>query len=239
MSNTLNNRAVVTLTVAVVVAGVCVRLGVWQTSRLSQRRTHNATLLSRLSAPIVSTGTLGADTAAGHFRRTSVSGVFLHDRELAWGPRMNDGSPGVHLLTPMRTSDGDLVVVDRGWVYSPDARTVDFTRWREGDSSSVTGYLETWSQPCAGPAAGCADSGARALRRLDQATVERLVGARVAPFLLMQTSDSAYKPDSVPVRATIPILDEGPHRGYAFQWFGFAIVSLVGGVALARRERSG
>ena len=227
------------MTVAIVVAGICVRLGVWQTSRLSQRRAHNATLLSRLSAPLLPAAALGADTASGHYRRVSASGAFDHDHEVAWGPRMNDGSPGVHLLTPMKTADGALVVVDRGWVYSPDAKTVDFARWRERDSASVTGYAETWSQPCTVPSGLCGDSIGRHLTRLDQRSVERLVGARVAPFIVVQTSDSALRVDSVPARSKEPILDEGPHRGYAFQWFGFAIISLVGGVALVRRDRSG
>ena len=220
------------------VAGVCTRLGIWQTSRLSQRRAHNALLLSRLSEPPVSPLALGADTAAGHYRRVVVTGRYDHSRDVAWGPRMFDGSPGVHLLTPMRVDGTDaLVMVDRGWVYSPDAKSVQFPRWAERDTATVAGYAETWSQSC--DAASCGDVAARELRRLDQPTVERLVGARVLPFVVMQTSDSAARADSVPARAREPVLDEGPHRGYAFQWFAFAIIALVGGVALARRDRTG
>jgi cytochrome oxidase assembly protein ShyY1 len=39
------------------------------------------------------------------------------------------------------------------------------------------------------------------------------------------------------VRLTIPALDEGPHQSYAIQWFSFALVAVVGGVALSRRPR--
>ena len=110
------------------------------------------------------------------------------------------------------------------------------------DTLRVQGYVEGWVHPCApgvtgGPPPRCADSATRVFYKLDRAVAERLVGLPLAPFVVMQTSDSALRADSVPVRVETPLLDEGPHRGYAFQWFGFALISLVGGVALARRER--
>jgi cytochrome oxidase assembly protein ShyY1 len=41
------------------------------------------------------------------------------------------------------------------------------------------------------------------------------------------TGDSTSAADRV-ARLTAPPLDEGPHLNYAFQWFGFALVTLVG-----------
>jgi cytochrome oxidase assembly protein ShyY1 len=35
----------------------------------------------------------------------------------------------------------------------------------------------------------------------------------------------------------MPALDEGPHRGYAIQWFAFAVIALVGAGAVVVRER--
>jgi surfeit locus 1 family protein len=226
------------------VAAVCVRLGVWQTSRLSQRLAYNAVLGARLSDRTIPLGETSSDTAAGHYRRVHATGALRYDREIAWAPRMRRGSPGVNLLTPMRVAGSDTaVVVNRGWVYSADAKSVDFSRWREADSASVGGYTETWSQDCAvvsGAAlpALCGDSATRLLRRLDRRAAERLLGVPVAPYIIMQTSDSTLHADSVPARVEEPILDEGPHRGYAFQWFGFATVAVVGGIALALSGRS-
>jgi surfeit locus 1 family protein len=72
---------------------------------------------------------------------------------------------------------------------------------------------------------------------LDRAAVQALVGLPVAPYIVVQTSDSGHQADSVPVRLGIPALTEGPHQSYAVQWFSFALVAVVGGVALARRSR--
>jgi cytochrome oxidase assembly protein ShyY1 len=35
------------------------------------------------------------------------------------------------------------------------------------------------------------------------------------------------------------MLDDGPHRSYAVQWFCFAAIALGGAVAVIRREREG
>jgi surfeit locus 1 family protein len=167
-----------------------------------------------------------------------------YDRDVAWAPRMRRGSPGVNFLTPMVLPGSDTVVlVNRGWAYSPDARSVDLPRWRERDTLSVSGYVETWAQDCGATAGAplpalCGDSASRLIRKLDRRAVERIIGLPVAPYIVMQLSDSTLHADSVPARLEPPILDEGPHRGYAFQWFGFATIALVGGIALAVRQRS-
>lgn len=235
-------RAAATVILAVAIAGGCIRLGVWQIDRLFERRAYNALLLERLATPAVPVQDLPADTGAGHYRRVVAAGTFDYSREVAWATRSRRESPGVNLLTPMRIAGSDTVVmIDRGWAYSPDAKTVEFPRWRERDSARVAGYVDTWSEPC-GSAVGqalppiCGNESERVLRRLDRGAIERLVGLPVAPYLVMQVSDSTLHADSVPVRATVPILDEGPHAGYAYQWFAFAVIALAGGIGLARRS---
>ena len=237
-------RTLLPLVVSFGVAAVCIRLGVWQTSRLAQRVAHNQVLTARLAEPAMSLSSLPGDTAAGHYRRVSAHGVLGYSREIVWAPRMRQGSPGVNFFTALTMPGNDTaVLVNRGWAYSADAKTVDFSRWHERDSAQVSGYVETWSQDC-GVVDGvalpvtCGDSAKRLLRRLDRRAAERLLGVPLAPYIVMQTSDSALRADSVPARVEEPILDEGPHRGYAFQWFGFAIVAIVGGIALALSGRS-
>ena len=229
------------LVTAAIVAAVCVRLGVWQVSRLGERQAHNALLLGRMAGARIAAESLPADTGEGHYRLASAHGRADYAREVAWAPRMRQGSPGVNVFTPLRRPGTDTVLlVNRGWAYSPDAKSVTLARWRERDTLAVSGYVETFTQDCGSSApalpAICGDSVTRVLRKLDRRTAERLIGAPVAPYIVMQTSDSALRADSVPARVEAPVLDEGPHRSYALQWFGFAIVSLVGGVALARKR---
>jgi len=125
------------LAVAVVIALVCVRLGVWQIARLHQRRAANAVIEARERAPVLDlTGSESLD--AVQWRRVRASGVYDYARERVWTGRTFQGVPGVVLLTPLRVPGGD-VWVNRGWVPSPDAAQVDQSRWREGDTAIVAG----------------------------------------------------------------------------------------------------
>lgn len=245
-------RVLITIAVPVVLAAVFARLGVWQLRRLDERRTWNRVLEERLRLPPVPVDRLGRDSAIGHYRRVLARGVFVWDREITWAARARQGSPGVNLLTPLRISGTDTVLmVDRGWVYSGNAKDVEHARWREGDSASISGYVETWSQPCpelesadltgrrATQAIGrlvatCGESAGLVMRRLNRSVAEALTGLPVSPFVLIQTSDSALRADSVPARVGTPVLDEGPHRNYAIQWFSFAFIALAGGALFVR-----
>ena len=121
--------------------------------------------------------------------------------------RARNGSPGVNLVTPMRVAGSDtLVLVNRGWVYSPDGASVRVEDWREPDTATVTGYVEPLG---AGRGSGAIVGRPTALRWLERGEVERRVGAPVAPFILVQTEGGAAPADTVPPRHALPQLDEG------------------------------
>ena len=224
----------ITLAIPVVSASVFVRLGFWQLDRLKGRRAFNETVVTRLREEPVAVGALPTDTAFGHYRRAAAAGTLEFDREVLLAGRSHDGSPGVNILTPLHAGMGDTVVlVNRGWAYSPDAATLDASHWRESPSATIDGYAETFVGVDARPQGG---NGHR-VRSLDRAALERAIGLPLAPYILVQTSDTGRHGDSVPVRLKLPALDEGPHRSYALQWFAFAIIAVVGGVALTIRSR--
>ncbi|HEX7546533.1 MAG TPA: SURF1 family cytochrome oxidase biogenesis protein, partial [Gemmatimonadaceae bacterium] len=95
-------RAFLTLALPLAFAALFVRLGVWQLSRLKEKRAFNAILSMRLAAVPEDITALPADTALGHYRRVTASGTMLYDREVVYAGRSREGSPGVHLLTPMK-----------------------------------------------------------------------------------------------------------------------------------------
>ncbi len=219
--------------VTTVFALICARLGVWQLSRLAERQAWNTHLEERLAAAPVEVTLLPPDTAAGHYRRVSARGRFDYTAQVALATRSSQGSPGVHVLTPLRLDNGAIAMVNRGWVYAPDAMTIDAAKWREheGDTITVTGYAETWSGRETVPV----PDGTRVVRALDSSAVARLVGEPVLPYYIAQTSDSA-RGSARPVRLSEPVLSDGSHRSYAIQWFSFALIALVGGTLLVREE---
>jgi surfeit locus 1 family protein len=72
-------------------------------------------------------------------------------------------------------------------------------------------------------------------------SVAARLGYPVAPLYLVQLAATAAPEGTpapaTPVRLDPPFLDEGPHRGYAIQWFAFATIAVVGSVAVVIQER--
>jgi surfeit locus 1 family protein len=213
-------------------AGLFVRLGVWQLARHREKATYNARVEARLAEQPIPFAALPADTALVRGQRVTLGGHFLYGIEQAHAGRVSEGSPGVHLITPLERPGNDtLVAVTRGWVYSPDAAQVELARWREADSVVLSGYA--LPLPADGPAPP-ADT-AKPLRSLTVAALSARYGRPVAPAIVVMTSDSAARIDSVPRRLGRPPLVAGNHKSYAIQWFAFACIAVAGGLLLFRR----
>ena len=233
----MRQRPVPFVALAVAVAFVCVLLGFWQLSRLEQRRQRNAIAAARVAEPIAILSALRGDSTS-RLRRATIIGTLDYEHEIVLAPRSHEGSPGVNLVTPLRVAGRDTAfLVNRGWVYAADALTVDNARWHERDST-FTGYAEIATRSDGGTDALVRDN-PRLLRRLDYAAVSRAIPYPVSPLYLVATAvDSAAPPAQRVARLPAPILDEGPHLGYAIQWFAFATIALVGAGTVLHQSRS-
>jgi surfeit locus 1 family protein len=218
---------------AVFAAAACIRLGFWQLHRLGERRARNALVIARLDSTPVNVRDLPRDSAAARFRRVRITGVPDYEHELVYAARTRRGSPGVNLLTPIRIAGSDTaILLNRGWVYSGDAATVDLAKWRERDST-FEGYVDEFPRTVGSTFTGKPNI----IARLSYDVVAKALPYPVAPIYVVMTSDSATAADRV-ARIGAPPLDEGPHFSYAVQWFGFALVALVGASVVVMQARS-
>jgi surfeit locus 1 family protein len=230
---------------AIVTALVFSRLGVWQLHRLHERRARNAALAARLRTPAVPLAQLPADSAGAHWRRAIVRGTYDFDHEIVLSGRSHGGSPGVEILTPLHPDGGGpAVLVNRGWVYSPDAASVDLGNWDEPPHSTVSGYIEDFVEGGRGVAR--LPSHPNAWNRLDAKELSAAFPFPVAPYYLVELDSLADRrrmqriATTTPVRLELPEMDDGPHLSYAVQWFTFAIVALVGvGTLIAQDIKRG
>lgn len=173
-------------------------------------------MAARLSLPPLEISRRDIPVDSTRQRRVRARGVYDFSREQTWPGRSFEGTPGVSLITPLRLSDGSEVLVDRGWVPSPDADHVDHGAYREVDSATVTGIALV-------PPRGRGD-------------VDPQRGGFLPVVIQMELPLAAR---GLPRRWPLPALDNGPHLSYAVQWFCFAAIILVGTAALLRRSTPG
>ncbi|MBA2706965.1 MAG: SURF1 family protein [Gemmatimonadaceae bacterium] len=233
----MNVRTAALVVVSIVVAGACITLGIWQLDRRADRRAFNSVLARRLAAPPAPLSELPTDTGNAHYRRVVVDGEYDYSSEIVLTSRSRQGSPGVHILTPLvRRGNDTAVLVNRGWIYSPDGTTADLKRWRETGAARGIGYVETFSSR---KGAIRSPRQPRAFRWLDRTAMQSDFPYPIAPYyvVLLKASDRDTS-GSIPPRLGVPILDQGPHGSYAFQWFSFAAISIIGMSLLMMRTRA-
>lgn len=222
-----------------VVAAACVRLGIWQLHRLAERRARNAVIVARMLQPPVVLDAVRDDTTGLAYRTAQATGTFDDERTIILAARSLNGDPGVYVLTPLLLGGGGgggAVLVNRGWVPSPDAATVDLARYGAGGApATVRGILLSIPRETVPPRGGFR----RVWYRLDPRALASQFPYRLEPLLLQlrpEVAGAARLPRPIPP----PAIDEGPHFSYAVQWFSFATIALAGWIVLLlRRERAG
>ena len=226
------------------IAALCVRLGLWQLDRLEQRRAQNAALTGAMALPLLDLRDSAARVLAAPdsylYRRVRVRGSYDPAREVVLRGRSDGGNPGVHLVAPLLLAPDTAVMVNRGWVPAADAVSVDPRAHAEPGEREVEGIL------VAAPATDDAAPLDREVSGVPVHTFARLpldslraAGPGALLPLYVQQTGGALPPDSLPRRVPLPPLGEGPHLGYAVQWFSFAAITLAGLAVVIARSRRG
>jgi cytochrome oxidase assembly protein ShyY1 len=208
---------------------VLFNLGLWQLRRLDEKQATNELIQQRsmtLSAIDLDTlvapddpVTVGADVV---WTDVEVVGTYLADETVLLRSRSLDGRPGFWVLTPLEHGGG-VVVVNRGWIpfeERTDGADVEF----ETPTGEVTvnGYL----QPSV-DGAKVAEGENTTIAHVDLEWFDERIAADVYP-VYVQLRSQEPPPGELPVVLPEPELSEGPHFGYAMQWFIFTAIAVVG-----------
>ena len=218
--------------IVLIVALACGRLGFWQLDRLQQKRDRNAATEQRMQEAPLQLSSLMSDTASLIFRRVALNGDYDDAHTVIVAGRSLRGVPGVHVLTPLLIG-GTGVLVNRGWMPSADAARIEIDSIIEAGPRGLPGLITPLPDQYGRGA--LPDSFQRVWHRMDGQHLIRQFPYPVLPFVV-QVLPHAGAPQ-YPVRLEPPILDEGPHLGYAIQWFSFAIIAIIGWFALLYRRR--
>ncbi|MCG3211671.1 MAG: hypothetical protein FOGNACKC_05317 [Anaerolineae bacterium] len=214
---------------------VLVRLGFWQLDRLEQRRAHNAQLAAQLAQPPLElTGAAGlpANVADLKNRRIVARGEFDFERQIGLKAQTWQGEPGIHLVTPLRLASGEAVLVDRGWVPVDESAPAQWPQFNETGPATITGHVRlSDTLPNARPP----DGPQQEWYRVDIEAIAPQLPYPILPIYVQQlppANNSAY-----PARLTPEVdMSEGPHLGYAVQWFLFALILGGGYIHVFRKE---
>ena len=209
-------------------------LGIWQLQRLEWKRALIARVDSRIHAPAVVPPSREqwsrVDARSDEYRRVRITGEYLSGPDVRVQALTRLGA-GWWVLTPLRTSDGSIVLVNRGFV--PDNSTATPA---EPGTVTVTGLLRI------------TEPGGRVLRdndprsghwySRDVAAIAEVLGlSGVAPYFI--DSDASAGNTTWPLGGMTVVAFRNQHLSYALTWFGLALLVVVaaGMLHLSGRRR--
>lgn len=163
---------------------------------------------------------------------TAIRGTYLADRQLLLDGQAHDGTPGYEVWTPLRRADGQLLIVNRGWVPQPAPALP-----APGGEILVSGVWRSLPQPAlrleAGPCRPAAFPAVVQYPR-DQ-ELSCLLGAPVLNGVLLL---DAKEPGGFVRQWNVGGFPPARHYAYAAQWFGLALVAAVMLIRLSRGSKT-
>lgn len=236
MSRTLlTPRWIITTLLVVMAVGVMARLGLWQLDRLEQRREFNQRVLAQVDAPPLDLNqSLPLDQLYDmEYRRVRVRGVYDPQNEVVLRNQVYQNQPGYHLLTPLRIEGSEYaILVDRGFVPMDQASAEQREQYVEIGTVEVQGrFLRPHVPRFAGAPDPTLAPGETRLDAWNAVNLERIQQQTTYPLLsvyLQVEVDPANTAGFPVAQVEQPDVSEGPHMGYALQWFAFAAILAVG-----------
>jgi surfeit locus 1 family protein len=234
-------RWILTTVLVLSAAGVMVRLGFWQLDRLAQRRAFNARLINQMNSPAIDLNQnfLIDQIHSMEYRDALVTGAYSLGEQVLLRNQVWNGNTGYRIVTPLKI-DGQpySVLVDRGWI--PYDQAGNLNQFDENGKVTVQGQIRQ-SQASAG-FGGAAEptyaAGQKPLEAINSVNIPRIqqqTQDKLLPVYIQQAPDPAWT--RLPQRSLADVqIDEGPHLGYAIQWFTFATVLGAGYPFFIRRK---
>jgi surfeit locus 1 family protein len=231
--------------VAALAVAAFLRLGTWQLDRLAERRASNLDRIALAALPPLDLAAHRPPTDSLLWRRVRLSGTWDYEKELVIRGRAAMGTPGVHLLTPLRLEDGLAVLVLRGWLPAADGLSADLVAARAipadgGPATAVVTGRVLRGEPSAvtPPRLTRFEVGVHLV--LGSIDLEVALADFEGPVLdawVLPDSIAGPETSAAPRLVEPPAPSDGPHLMYAIQWFGFATITTAGAFVFLRSRK--
>lgn len=216
---------VVPTVMVVIFVPLFIGLAIWQLDRAEQKRTLAAALEMRSKLPELLLGTGLPDTGELEFRKVIAEGRFLGDKTVLIENRKHLGKRGFHVLTPLLMEDGQIVLVNRGWIAG-EGREMKMPDTPDSNTDlSIKGEVRIPQPPALG--LDLEISPQEVMPHwpfLTLVNYSSWSGLDILPFQILQAADDA---SGFIRRWPKPKGNAAMHTGYAVQWFAFALIALL------------
>ncbi|QRN05069.1 SURF1 family protein [Legionella sp. MW5194] len=208
---------------AVIVAASLAGLGYWQIARAHEKEHTLELEAQRAQKPVVDWQPDSPPPA--QYQRIRVQGRFLPTVFLL-DNQFYDHAFGYHVFNPLLLENGQLVLVDRGWVKGSLHRNQlpEVTTPRQRSVIAGRVYYPSTKQWVLGDAIEQKKDKYYVIEKIDAKLVSQVLHKSVYPFIIRLNKNAA---NGYVREWPVVTLSPQRHYGYAVQWFAMALAVLV------------
>ncbi|MBS0520017.1 MAG: SURF1 family protein [Proteobacteria bacterium] len=207
---------------------LCMGLALWQMERREWKRDILDRIAeNRAAAPISLTELVKGDPLAHEYGRVRVAGTFLNDKEFFLAARSLKDDVGMHVITPLRTADGPIVLFDRGWIPSAKKDPAKRAAGQVAGPVEVVGVVRRTQERR--QFAPDNDPAKNFWFHVDVPLMRKIAGGTPDPKLdtFFLEADATPNPGGLPIGGQTRLDIPNDHLQYAITWFLLGL-SLVG-----------
>jgi len=233
----LSRRWVLFFLAIIVLAYACWWLGGWQFDRLQNTKHENAIIRANYrQSPKPVSDVLAPGRPVGDLQEwTVVKATGTYDPASSIIVRYqtdDEGDPGANVVVPLKMSNGNVLLVNRGW-FASDNPEPPLSKIPPPPTGKVT--IVGWvRQDGSGSSTEVADHSVRAI---SSTAIGQALGMQTYGGFVQLKSESPG-PAKKLGRDDMPDLSNGPHFFYGLQWWFFGILGAGGFIYLAWDERN-
>jgi surfeit locus 1 family protein len=227
---------------------LCIRLGIWQLDRLEQRRAFNHQVESMRNMPVLDLNEEQPENLSEmEWRAVIVQGEYDFANQIVLRNQYYENEYGYHLMTPLRFGDPSsgsrwAVLVDRGWIPADgNSAASDWRKYDEDGRVDLAGQIRLGqTKPALGGVEDALPVNGDTLEIWNNANLEQIgnqLPYSILPVYIQPGANDGDAEPPIPYQPTIE-LTEGPHMGYALQWFTFATILFVGYPFFLRKQET-
>ncbi|GJN42061.1 SURF1 family cytochrome oxidase biogenesis protein [Corynebacterium ammoniagenes] len=166
-------------------------------------------------------GSLDADE---EWKRVTLSGHYLNEDETLLRMRPVTSGPSYQSLVPFETTQGDVILINRGWIEAGPANAVP-----EDLESAPSGQVDLNGFARLGeavhPNPPIERDGYKQVYSINAETITDVTGVEDLSTGFVQLSDD--QPGGLNT-IPLPSMDRGNHLSYGYQWIAFGILAPIG-----------
>ena len=102
--------------VSIIISLICFSLSIWQVKRLKWKEDLISNIEKAYNSDSININMLTSDLRNFKFKNVYLEGIFINEKSMFLGPRVNKDQVGYHLITPFLLKDDRYILTNRGWL---------------------------------------------------------------------------------------------------------------------------